>query len=161
VDQTIVVEELVPLPVELEKFTANVFGKDKVKLEWHTLSEINNSHFEIERSRNGMYFMRIAEIKAASNATEEHFYHYVDEKPLEDTNYYRLKQVDYDGKFEYSQIRSVSLNFSNFNFKVFPNPVRQKEVFIEYSTTPDEFLIEIFDSRGKRWDQQWMENIRT
>jgi hypothetical protein len=159
VDQTIVVEEeFVPLPVELEKFTAHLYEKDKVKLEWHTLTEINNDRFEIERSRNGNDFRTLSEIKAGSNPSEEQFYQYVDESPFEGVNYYRLKQIDFDGKFDYGPIRSVALKFSGFEFKIYPNPISQKELFIRYATKFNHPIFEIYDSNGELRHRKVMES---
>ncbi len=161
VDQLIAVEENAPLPIELESFTVSLYEKDKVMLEWHTLSEFNNDHFEIEKSRDGANFIPFVEIKADINPEGEHFYHYIDEQPFEGVNYYRLKQVDFDGKYSYSMIRSVSLEFSNFNFSISPNPINQNELLIKYETDLQVLTFEIYDSKGALRHRKMMEDNRS
>jgi hypothetical protein len=90
------------LPVELISFTGKQLEKHNV-LVWVTASEINNDYFEIERSANGVTFETIGIIKGANNK-QQHQYEYRDEHPFVGINYYRLKQVDTDGKFAYSDI---------------------------------------------------------
>lgn len=115
-----------PTPVELATFSANKLGDDKVTLDWTTSSEINNDFFQVERSADGKNFELLGIVAGHGNSTEEINYNYIDTKPLYGNNYYRLKQVDFDGAFEYSDIRVVRFE-DNFEFKasVFPNPVSE------------------------------------
>ena len=114
-----------PLPIELLDFTAALTDKTKVELKWSTATEINNDHFTIERSSNGATFMEIATVKGAGNSTSRNDYSTYDEKPVDGTSYYRLKQTDYDGKFEYFQIVAVDYQKQEGGgcvLKVYPNP---------------------------------------
>lgn len=99
---------LVVLPVSLTSFTARK-SNNQIQLAWSTASESNNSHFEIERSVNGTDFVKIGERKGAGNSSSVLNYSFIDNNPASGTNYYRLKQVDFDGKFEYSDIQAASL----------------------------------------------------
>lgn len=110
------------LPVELSSFNAE--EKDNlVHLNWTTTTEKNNSHFEIERSSDGFNFEKINEIKGRGNSQEKIQYNMVDHAPVIGTSYYRLKQVDLDGSFEYSQIRAVVIDDEKVSF-FFPNPAK-------------------------------------
>jgi hypothetical protein len=100
---------LVVLPVSLTSFTARK-SNSQIQLAWSTASESNNSHFEIERSVNGTDFVKIGERKGAGNSSSILKYSFLDNNPANGTNYYRLKQVDFDGKFEYSDIEAASLD---------------------------------------------------
>ena len=94
------------LPVELSYFTATPL-KNKVNLNWATASEQNNDRFEIERSADADRFDQIGSVKGAGTSFLTNTYSFVDELPLSGTSYYRLKQVDHDGAFEYSPVRTV------------------------------------------------------
>jgi hypothetical protein len=107
-----------PLPVKLISFTASVSGYI-VNLDWKTASEVNNDYFQIQRSTNGRDWQDLARVKGAGNSNESITYTTIDQLPYHGINYYRLKQVDFDGRYEYSIVESVSLNFYN---ALFPNP---------------------------------------
>jgi len=78
-----------------------------LQISFSTASETNNDYFTIERSADARSFDAIGEIKGAGNSSREISYTHTDEKPLKGINYYRIKQTDYDGKFSYSEIRSL------------------------------------------------------
>ena len=98
--------EISPLPVTLSSFKGKL-TPDGVALNWTTSSEINNDRFEIERSTTGKNFERIGEVKGNGNSSTTKTYSFVDPNPGLGTNYYRLRQVDFDGKSEYSKIVHV------------------------------------------------------
>lgn len=95
-----------PLPIELVSFSAEP-GTGYVKLDWTTATETNNDHFTIERTRDGVSYERVAEVAGAGNSTSLRAYTAIDKDPYTGTSYYRLKQTDYDGKFEYSPLVSI------------------------------------------------------
>ena len=114
----------IPLPVELINFTAERMGK-QAKLQWSTATEINNDHFDIEHSKDAVDFEKIGEVKGAGNTSEIQHYAFVHPAPNTGINYYRLKQVDIDGRFEYTPIRSVvfeEIEDGIFKVSYFPNP---------------------------------------
>ena len=94
------------LPIELSLFQAKPF-KNEVRLDWATSTEINNDYFNIERSEDGISFIQLTKIAGAGTSSEYKKYSYIDIDPVQGRSYYRLKQTDYDGKFTYSDIKSV------------------------------------------------------
>ena len=96
------------LPVKLIDFTAKN-NNDKVNLQWQVASEINVSHYAIERSSNGQDFENIGALNANNLVNIQINYNFADNSPLKGTNYYRLVMVDIDGSIEYSKIVSVSV----------------------------------------------------
>jgi hypothetical protein len=107
--QNVFVCNILPLPVELLSFSAQRAGEKEVVLTWQTASEVNNNHFDIERSIGGSDFQKIGTIAGAGNSTSLLQYNFYDEHPAYGINYYRLKQIDYDGNFSYSGIEAVAL----------------------------------------------------
>lgn len=109
------------LPVTWKYFKVKADDKNAM-LEWATTEEINASYFEVERGKDPYNFITIQRIAAAGNSKVIQEYNYHDYTQLEGTYYYRLKQVDYNGKYEYSRI--LSLNIHNKELiSLFPNPV--------------------------------------
>lgn len=112
------------LPVSLTKFDARAEG-EVVKLKWATEAELNNKGFEIERSLDGETFTKLAFVEGAGTTTAKQNYAYVDRKPSVH-NYYRLKQVDFDGEYEYSEIRFVKMEKLVSEITMYPNPFSDK-----------------------------------
>mgnify|MGYP006094174163 CR=1 FL=1 len=100
------------LPVEFSSFEAEK-TKEKIKLAWKTASEINNDRFDIERSTDAVIYETIGAVKGNGNSLGLNDYTFVDESPLTGINYYRLKQIDIDGRFEYSDMVSVEMDRSS------------------------------------------------
>jgi trimeric autotransporter adhesin len=112
-----------PLPVKLINFDAKPNDKT-VTLTWATSIETNSLGFEIERSENGKEFEKIGFVKSDTNegnSNEKLSYEYIDNLPVEGNNYYRLKQLDLDGKSAYSPIKSAQFDGENA-INIFPNP---------------------------------------
>ncbi len=121
-----------PLPVELLSFEASV-NEDQVDLMWVTASETNNAFFTVERSKNGISWEKIAVVEGEGNSNNTVEYFETDYEPLWGISYYRLKQTDYDGRHEYSQVRTVNIDvFNNPDIDVYPNPA-DIEITIEGS----------------------------
>jgi hypothetical protein len=96
-----------PLPIELIEF--RVHNTDSaVLINWTTATEKNNDHFEIEKSTDGEHFYKILDVKGAGNSNTVIKYSAYDKSPFVGISYYRLKQVDYDGKHSYSDIQVLS-----------------------------------------------------
>ncbi len=117
---------VISLPVSLTSFTATKNGNSAL-LAWSTSSEINNKGFGVERSADGLVWSQLGFINGNGNSTTTQQYTYQDKNPLSGINYYRLKQVDNDGKQTYSS--TVNVNFSSTDkvgFSFYPNPVRNK-----------------------------------
>lgn len=112
-----------PLPIELIHFAA--ISNDKtIDLLWSTASERNNHYFEIERSADLQNFETIGKIYGAGNSNTVLKYQFTDLHPYNGSNYYRLKQVDYDGTFSYSdiQVGFINTNTNQNSIDVYPNP---------------------------------------
>ena len=112
-----------PLPVDLTYFEGNVEGASVV-LKWETATETDNDYFVLEASTDGARFETIAEIEGAGTISTPQFYSFKDDNPVDGVNYYRLKQVDMDGDFEYFKTVSVEIEREATVFAVTPNPVR-------------------------------------
>ena len=134
------------LPIELLSFEAKRTGEYKSRLEWATLSEVNNEYFELEHSLDGVEFRKIAEIDGAGHSQVQIDYAYVHEEPAPGLNYYRLKQVDYDGVYSYSDIRTVYFE-PTYEVEVYPNPFME-ELRIQHKY-PHEVSIELLDSQSR------------
>jgi hypothetical protein len=117
---------LVTLPIKLADFTAK-YTKPNVSLEWNTVQEHNFSHFIIERSTDGENFSQTALVFGAGESDKKLDYSYTDKdmKGREGIIYYRLKEVDIDGKFSYSAVRIIRLGDekTSITLTTFPNPV--------------------------------------
>jgi hypothetical protein len=116
------IENSTPLPIQLLNFSASNEHDEFVSLKWQTGMEENNDHFEIERSTNGTGFDKIVSVKAVGNSSTLQSYSAVDNKPENGLNFYRLKQVDLDGRFTYSTVKSIRFG-AGASPVVYPNPV--------------------------------------
>jgi hypothetical protein len=140
-----------PLPVTLTKFSVSKSGNDAL-LSWTTVTEINNDHFEIERSADGIYFTTIGTVAGSGNSSQLRNYQFTDQ--LEESSatiiYYRLKQVDIDGKSAYSKI--VALRLNNLvikNYSVYPNPFTS-DLKIQISSQKESgVLVQIHNAAGQ------------
>jgi hypothetical protein len=113
------------LPVELVSFGAAP-EMEKVKVFWSTASEENAKEFIIEKTRNGMDFTEVTHVPAAGNSTVLLNYKGYDDNPLTGNNYYRLKQVDFNGKFTYTKLVTASYQPTVSGFSIVPNPAKDK-----------------------------------
>lgn len=138
-----------PLPIELQHFTALV-KNEVVRLDWASYSESNNHYYLIERSTDGKNFEVIGEVPGAGNSNEILKYHLYDRSPALGTNYYRLKQVDFDGKYEYFDIRSVEFNNVYGNIQLGQNPVNSELEFFINRENHGEVTVHLTDINGNR-----------
>jgi hypothetical protein len=115
------------LPVTLVSFDARAKGNE-VQLNWSTESESNSSHFAVERSSNGRDFQEIGRVKSSRNSTTKKNYSFTDNAPRTGKNFYRLKMVDLDATFKYSEVRTVNIGGSDLEFSFGPNPVQTEAV---------------------------------
>lgn len=136
------------LPVEMLYFTARGINNEYIKLEWATATEINNEGFEIEKSTDGVNFEKIGFIAGAGNYAGKLDYNSDDfEVQTGIVYYYRLKQIDFDGQFEYSKIVSASLKNGNNWINIYPVPANDN-VVVESSETI--ISSKIFDVAGRK-----------
>jgi hypothetical protein len=135
------------LPITLSDFKSNRI-KDKVFLNWKTQSEVNFSHFDLERSTDSKTFYEIAKINA-SNISGGSTYNYTDTPETEIVNYYRLKMVDTDGSFVYSKIVSEGYDASNISLLVYPSVTTQNRIEVTFKKVSDAAQIKIFNMMGQ------------
>jgi hypothetical protein len=114
----------VALPVTLVNLRAETNGPE-VELSWQTESEINNDHFEVERSQDGIHFEKMFSLKGQGNSRTKQNYSWLDKAPFFANSYYRLKQVDFDGNSSYSKLVKafVVANDHEIDITPFPNPL--------------------------------------
>lgn len=142
------------LPVELSKFVAIPKG-DKVELQWQTEAEIDFSHFIIERSSDGSNFERIGSVMSMGDINSTTDYQYSDASPLDGWNYYRLKIVDLDETYEYSNVEVVKVDRES-NLEIYPNPVKDKIQIKGMDWGDDQILFEVFDKYGNLVYLDWI-----
>ncbi|HNE85867.1 MAG TPA: T9SS type A sorting domain-containing protein, partial [Chitinophagales bacterium] len=141
------------LPIELLSFTGYNDGDVNV-LNWVTASERNSAKFEIEKSYDASTFEYIGEVPAAGNSIIELGYNFNDPNPQFGDNYYRLKMIDSDGTFKYSEIINIKVREDNMAvqdgiIKIYPNPTNGY-LNIQYQSSRDNNIdLQIFDMLGK------------
>ena len=111
------------LPVNLINFNVKCHKNNQVSLVWQTSSEVNNDYFSIQKSQNGIDWKVLEIIDGAGNSSTIQNYSAIDKVPYLGSSYYRLKQTDFDGQFEYSRIEKInSIDFINKPVQIYPNP---------------------------------------
>lgn len=142
------------LPVELLPLEATLRGTG-TELNWATASELNSEHFEIERSADGRLFESIGLVQAAGNSSFRINYQWLDQSPLPNGNYYRIKAVNIDEAPQYSNVVFVRMNTSSFKASVSPNPFNQQTKLLLSMPESGNIRIAIYNSVGLRvWQQQ-------
>lgn len=126
------------LPVKYTQFTAER-NNDNIKLNWSTASEVNNNGFEIERSSNGTDFEKIGFVKGVGNSSRLNKYSFTDKN--NSFAYYRLKQVDFDGKYEFSKVLTVKSNESSVELS--PNPFNDNLVINSNTTIINAEIVDV------------------
>ncbi len=140
--------DLMPVPVELTSFTASA-NASGVVLIWTTASEINNHGFEIERSQDDKTFYRIGFVKGTGTTTEIQSYSFVDDIEYSGvkTYYYRLRQVDFDGRSQYSDVVNVDFDVPK-DFVLsqnYPNPFNPSTKITYALPNQSPVVIKVYD----------------
>ncbi|BDS15389.1 LamG-like jellyroll fold domain-containing protein [Aureispira anguillae] len=152
--QLVFVNSNVDLPVELIQFEAERKNADEVILNWKTASETNNQGFQVERMlAHETTFKEIGWVNGQGNSIQTNFYQFLDENSTLETSYYRLKQLDFDGTFNYSQIRAVNgqSNGKYIDWKLYPNPVINtlNVSFKQLPQPTNSIVIQVLSTDGK------------
>lgn len=138
----------IPAPIKLVSFTAQK-QSNKSYLQWTTASEQNNKGFNIERSKDGKIWGKIGFVFSKAkggNSFNTIHYNFMDWEPTMGNNFYRLKQLNFDGSFEYSPVRVLYIDFP-IQVKIYPNPANDQ---VQINDLPHDGSIVIFDQSGKK-----------
>ncbi len=133
------------LPVTFISFNG-VLQNNAAILNWTTANEINNKGYEVQRSNEGLSFTDIGFVTPYVKSSIQNNYSYTDNKVLSGTNYYRLKQIDNDGKFNYSSI--VKLDYSKFVWSILGNSSKNSLVQLQLDKNAN-VIIQIISLSGK------------
>jgi hypothetical protein len=136
-----------PVPVKWISFTGEKIKNNAVKLYWD-VNEIDNHIYFVERSLDGQSFSAIGEVAASTAPGNLHSYNFTDTKPFASTNYYRLKQVDKNGNYSYSNIIVISFDESIGGFVVYPNPTTEF-VNLFSNANYNKLQVNVYDAIGK------------
>jgi hypothetical protein len=139
-----------PLPIELIEFTATL-RESYVELYWKTATQLNNDYFIVEKSIDGNNWRQIVMIKGAGTTYIPMEYLEIDPHPVPGINYYRLKQVDFDGRYSYSHIVAVDYKkLASIEPLIYPNPVNRGEILnVQFPGWYTEALVVLRDMQGK------------
>lgn len=137
------------LPVEWLRFEAVLNNKKQAVLNWATASEINTDKFIIQKSKDGISFQNIGEVKAAGSSMNVQNYEFIDHAPLLGQTYYRIKQMDVDAQFDYSNVEMVNLEKTT-NLNVYPTLLTSNTPLFVETNTDTSFQFELFNSAGQK-----------
>jgi uncharacterized repeat protein (TIGR01451 family) len=148
----------IPLPIELLSFTPQI-KPDRIDLLWTTGTEINNDYFTLERSRDLYGWDILGFVPGAGNSSVPLSYSFSDMQPLDGLAYYRLKQTDFDGKFEYFGPIAAHYDFGleGLEFKV----IKQFSNWIIAVPNDGQYQVEVYSLTGRRLVSEKTENTLT
>ena len=132
-----------PLPITLIDFRARLTNKI-VELEWETAAEVNNDYFSLEKSTDLENWIVFTTQKGAGNSSTFKSYTDKDLSPFKGTSYYRLKQTDFNGDFEYST--PIAINYTENQVEVYPNPILN---YINISNKDVESIVKVYTADGR------------
>jgi len=135
------------LPISLLHFTATP-NNNHTDLLWATATETQNAYFAVERSADGVHFDEITQVPGAGNSAVTKNYAYTDHSPLNGPNYYRLRQVDFDGAYSFSPVRRVVFGEAN-GVRLQPVPATETLQVLLDKTTEEDINWSVFDQSGR------------
>jgi dienelactone hydrolase len=139
-----------PLPVNLINYQATARTTGDVLLQWITSSENNSKYYRLERSQNANDYVLIGTVAAKGNSSSQSSYSFIDNKPLSGTNYYRLVQIDLDGRETSLGVKAVSINGGEGAVRIYPSPAHS-EFNISLGTNESaQKNIDIYNISGKK-----------
>jgi len=138
------------LSTNLSNFTATKFQKEDAKINWTTKTEEQLSHFEVERSADGVIFKTIGNVSANGGINVDTDYQLIDTDPMNGTNYYRLKLVKHSGDLDFSSTRVLVFSRDWGNVQVMPNPF-DADLSVRFSALEAEDIeVSVFNALGQR-----------
>lgn len=137
------------LPVEWTTFKAYP-DREHIRLEWLIATELDNAGFEVQRSADGIGWQPIGFVAGRGTSQVPHLYKFTDPYPLPDFNYYRLKQLDLDGQFEYSDIVSAKVGEERAVVRIYPNPASTELNFALQGVEKGPVSLRMYDLNGRR-----------
>jgi fibronectin-binding autotransporter adhesin len=137
-----------PLPVELITFKAKQIN-DLALLNWETASESNNDYFEVHKSRNGKEFSLIGTVEGSGNSNKKIGYSFTDKYLNTGLNYYRLKQVDFDGTTTWSDAVVLNATILAQGFKIYPNPTKDFINILALVELDEDISVQVSDLFGR------------
>ena len=146
-----------PLPITLTDFNVRADeGNVGVYINWTTVAEINNDYFEVQHSIDGQTWQTLEFVQGKGNSLQANHYYVIDTKPKMGINYYRIKQVDYDGHASLSSFRSIIIKTTKVqpSVSLYPNPAH--DIIIISSTFINSFDIELVSIEGSILIKQTM-----
>ncbi|MFQ5752899.1 MAG: T9SS type A sorting domain-containing protein, partial [bacterium] len=153
------------VPVELSSFEVKVNASGQVELFWRTQTESNNYGFEVQRKAQNTAFEKIGFVPGAGTTSEPQYYDYVDHNLAPGVYFYRLKQIDFDGAFEYSQMIRAELPAPHdfILYQNYPNPFNASTKLKFELPEDSHVIIQIFNTKGQQVitliDQDYMVGI--
>ncbi|MEJ7589688.1 MAG: T9SS type A sorting domain-containing protein [Ferruginibacter sp.] len=139
-----------PLPLTVVHLSASAL-QNEVDVKWQTENEVNTASFDVERSADAVHFSSLGSVSATRNGRRSE-YTYQDRSPLKGLNYYRLKMIDADNKFSYSNVVAVKRN-SNSSLQLFPNPATST-LFVQASGANEKATLQIIDAAGRKLKEE-------
>jgi hypothetical protein len=151
---------LTVLPLKWLSFTVQK-QNETVLLQWRTASETATREFVVEYSSGAINWQQLSSLQSAGNSDNARSYNYTHDAPVVGINYYRIKQLDIDGNYTYSEIRSISLNNNDQPFKVLGNPLVSGKLQVQISQ-PNNQRLKLFTSDGRLiWTRQFAVGIHS
>ncbi len=140
---------ITPTPIEMLRFDGNCVG-NSIALNWSTATETNNDYFDVERSIDGITYSNLGTLNGSGNSTHVIHYEFDDTDPFAGTNYYRIKQTDFNGQFSFSKIIAVDgTDCGSTNLQLVSTSFNSDELQINYLHGEGPVLLEIYDPQGK------------
>ena len=147
--------EVIDLPVELLSFTARLQGQNLGVLDWVTATETNNAGFEVEHALPGTTnFQNIGYVQGAGTTVLQQNYRYEVPNLVAGVHYFRIKQVDFDGTYSYSEIRALEVTAGEQVIRLYPNPAINQAQIDFSEPVVGEIEVEVYDNIGQRvWNK--------
>ncbi|MFK7925808.1 MAG: T9SS type A sorting domain-containing protein [Bacteroidia bacterium] len=136
------------LPVEGLSLAAKIVSTSSVQLDWQSLSESGNDHYVIEKSSDQGTFEAIGKVKAVGNSQTISSYQFLDQSPMGRENQYRIKQVDQNGSFSYSNLERVEWDFVYVGV-LYPNPSRERSYLSLRLIEDSQIQLRLYNSTGQ------------